>query len=162
MFFPTFLELKTQNVETMELKERLIFLADTNNLAVSRFERICGLSNGYVKNIKGRLSAEKMEGILKAFPNVSRDWLINGTGDMYNKVEQPSSVTQYGSNVNTTGDNNHIEQSALLDKALGEISELRKALVDALQVNQRQAERLLDILQTYGNMSTFGGKADNK
>ena len=145
----------------MELKDRIIFLAESKNLSISRFERMCNLSNGYVKGVKGNLSVTKLGNILRTFPDVSRDWLINGTGDMYNKVEQPS-VTQYGSNVNTTGDNNHIEQSALLDKALGEISELRKALVDALQVNQRQAERLLDILQTYGNMSTFGGNTDNK
>lgn len=115
---------------------------------------MCGLSNGYFKNTKGKISVEKLEKILNAFPDVNREWLISGTGDMYNKAEQSVSVTQYGSNVNTTGDNNHIEQSALLDKALGEIGELRKALVDALQVNQRQAERLLDILQSYGTMST--------
>lgn len=146
----------------MELKDRIIFLAESKNLSISRFERMCNLSNGYVKGVKGNLSVTKLGNILRTFPDVNRDWLINGTGDMYNKVEQPSSVTQYGSNVNTNGDNNHIEQSALLDKALGEISELRKALVAALQVNQRQAERLLDILQTYGNMSTFPNNTNNK
>jgi hypothetical protein len=147
-----------------------ILINHLKSLGVIESQQDLGRKMGY-KNpsafsqvINGKASEPKLfiQKLKEIYPPLNSEWLINGTGDMYNKVEQPSSVTQYGSNVNTTGDNNHIEQSALLDKALGEISELRKALVDALQVNQRQAERLLDILQTYGNMSTFGGSTNNK
>jgi hypothetical protein len=143
----------------MDLKGRLSDYCERKNISISRFEKMAGLSNGYFNQVKKRPSLDKLQSMGRAFPDLNTDWLMTGEGEMLNGS---NNVVQYGSNVNTTGDNNHIEQSALLDKALGEISELRKALVDALQVNQRQAERLLDILQTYGNMSTFGGKADNK
>ena len=141
------------------VKDRTLEFIRFKGISVKSFEQKCNMSNGYVASIRKGLGGEKLENILRAFPELNREWLLFGEGEM---LKGNNNVIQYGSNVNTTGDNNHIEQSALLDKALGEISELRKALVDALQVNQRQAERLLDILQTYGNMSTFGGKADNK
>lgn len=144
-----------------------ILINHLKSLGVIESQQDLGRKMGY-KNpsafsqvINGKASEPKLfiQKLKEIYPPLNSEWLINGEGEM---LKGNNNVIQYGSNVNTNGDNNHIEQSALLDKALGEISELRKALVAALQVNQRQAERLLDILQTYGNMSTFGGKADNK
>ncbi len=110
-------------------------------------------SSAFSQVINGKASEPKLfiQKLKEIYPDLNTNWLMTGEGEM---IKGSNNVVQYGSNVNTTGDNNHIEQSALLDKALGEIGELRKALVDALQVNQRQAERLLDILQSYGTMST--------
>lgn len=77
------------------MKERLLLLIE--NLKVSRaaFERACGLSNGYVNNIKGNIGAKALEGILRAYPSVNRDWLLYGEGSMLT----PSPVTVTQSNV---------------------------------------------------------------
>lgn len=51
------------------------------------FEQLCGLSNGYVNNIKGKIGAKKLDDILKKFPALNKDWLLTGEGPMI--VEAP-------------------------------------------------------------------------
>lgn len=67
----------------MGVKERIFELIDSLNMPVYKFEKKCGLSNGYVRNFKGGIGADKLEGILKAFPELNREWLMNGTGLMF-------------------------------------------------------------------------------
>lgn len=76
----------------MDIKERIIFYAKSKKLAISKFEKLCGLSNGYIKNFKGNLGAAKLEGILNAFPDLNKDWLLTGEGDML-KSPPPISET---------------------------------------------------------------------
>lgn len=64
------------------IKNRISQLIEEENISVAEFERRSGLSNGYTRNFKGNLGAEKLEGILSAFPNLSRDWLLYGEGSM--------------------------------------------------------------------------------
>ena len=72
----------------MGVKERILLFIESLNMPVSRFEKKCGLSNGYVKNFKGGLGAEKLEGILNAFPELNREWLLNGNGQMLAEREK--------------------------------------------------------------------------
>ena len=73
----------------MNIKERLIHFAQSQNIPISRLERLSGLSNGYIKNTNGNPTVPKLEGVLRAFPNLSREWLINGTGPML--LSEPAS-----------------------------------------------------------------------
>ena len=73
----------------MNIKERLIHFAQSQNIPISKLERLSGLSNGYIKNTNGNPTVPKLEGVLRAFPNLSRDWLINGTGPML--LSEPAS-----------------------------------------------------------------------
>lgn len=72
----------------MGIKERVFKFIESLNMPVSRFEKRCGLSNGYLKSVKGAFSVNKIEDILNAFPELSRDWLINGTGLMLKEKEE--------------------------------------------------------------------------
>lgn len=72
----------------MGVKERIYLFIESLNMPVSRFEKRCGLSNGYVKNFKGGLGAEKLEGILNAFPELNKEWLLNGNGQMLAEREK--------------------------------------------------------------------------
>lgn len=72
----------------MGVKERIYLFIESLNMPVSRFEKKSGLSNGYVKNFKGGLGIEKLEGILKAFPELNREWLLNGNGQMLAEREK--------------------------------------------------------------------------
>lgn len=71
----------------MGVKERIFEFIDSLNMPVSRFEKQCGLSNGYLKSVKGAFSINKIEDILKAFPELSREWLLNGNGVMLQEQE---------------------------------------------------------------------------
>ena len=61
-----------------KVKERLLTFIAYKELSVSAFEKACGLSNGYIRNFKGNLGGTKLEDILNAFPELSRDWLLFG------------------------------------------------------------------------------------
>lgn len=66
----------------MSFKERINELISWLKISRAEFERRAGLSNGYTRNLGGVPGAEKLEGILRAFPEVSRNWLLNGEGEM--------------------------------------------------------------------------------
>lgn len=74
----------------MSVKERLKEFIKSRNMTVQRFEAICGLSNGYVSSIRKGLGIEKLEIVLTKFPELSRDWLQYGEGEMLNEAPPKS------------------------------------------------------------------------
>ena len=66
----------------MTIKERTKEFIDYKNLTVSRFEEMCGLSNGYVAAMRKGYGAEKLNNVLTVFPELNRDWLLYGEGTM--------------------------------------------------------------------------------
>lgn len=64
------------------MKERIMEFVRYKGIPVSLFEQMCGLSNAYVKNISKGIGADKLEKILKAFPDLNREWLLTGEGEM--------------------------------------------------------------------------------
>jgi len=66
----------------MTIKERILIFVDYKKISVSQFEKASNLSNGYISNMRKNFSAEKLSYVLKAFPDLNRDWLIYGEGDM--------------------------------------------------------------------------------
>lgn len=66
------------------IKNRLLFFVDSLDMTRAEFERRAHLSNGYLKNFKGNIGPAKLEGLLNAFPELSRVWLLTGEGGMLN------------------------------------------------------------------------------
>lgn len=66
----------------MTTKDRLLKYIAHTGLATSRFESLCGLSNGYVRNLKSQIGEDKSSAILNAFPELSKIWLLTGEGSM--------------------------------------------------------------------------------
>lgn len=66
----------------MTTKDRLLKYIAHTGLATSRFESLCGLSNGYVRNLKSQIGEDKLSNILNAFPELSKIWLLTGEGSM--------------------------------------------------------------------------------
>ena len=64
------------------VKERLMEFIAYEGIANSRFEQMCGLSNGYIKGLKRTPGANKIAGILEAFPRLNHNWLLKGEGSM--------------------------------------------------------------------------------
>lgn len=83
------------------VKQRLIDFIYSKKLSQQKFENICGLSNGYVNNIKISIGARKLHDILQAFPELNRNWLLFGEGEMLNNsnnVTQQTINQQYAQN----------------------------------------------------------------
>ena len=54
----------------------------SKNITISDFERISGISTGYVHKIKNSIGKRVMGDIQRAFPELNVEWLITGNGNM--------------------------------------------------------------------------------
>lgn len=64
------------------MKERLIQIAEYLKLSKASFERLSGLGNGYINNVKDSISPKSLDKILRTWPELNRDWLLYGKGEM--------------------------------------------------------------------------------
>ena len=135
----------------MALKDRVYFFIESQKISKSEFERRCGLSNGYVNAMREGFGTKKLEQVLRAFPQLNREWLLFGEGEMTSDPPQ-TQTQQAGDNARQqqalgNGITQTIEESETLTKALDEISEMRKALTEAMRINQEHTSRLLAIVE---------------
>lgn len=103
------------------------------------------VANGYVSGIGETMGADKAENILQAFPDVSRNWLLFGEGDMMgssSKVQIGDGDLNYQGNT-TNNKESWIYEANLLERAMEEIGEQRKLVTKA----QEQIDRLLSIIE---------------
>lgn len=66
-------------------KDRIISFIRNREITTREFERKSNLSNGAVSKMGNNPRSSIVENILKAFPEISRSWLLTGEGDMYVK-----------------------------------------------------------------------------
>lgn len=79
----------------MGTKERLLAFISHLGLKNAEFERLCGLSNGFVQNTNDRIRRSSLNQIQSAFPQLNVDWVINGTGEMLlPEEENPSNLSE--------------------------------------------------------------------
>ena len=68
--------------DSQTVKDRLLAYIKYLGIGQSKFEKLCGLSNGYINNSKGNFGSAKIEDILKACDDLNRSWLLTGEGEM--------------------------------------------------------------------------------
>lgn len=75
----------------MNVNSRILEFVSAKGLSVAEFERLCGLSNGYVRKVKDSLGKRGLADILRRFPDLNSDWLLTGKGEMLltNPTQQP-------------------------------------------------------------------------
>lgn len=83
------------------VKQRLIRFVKSQNLTQAEFQRRCNLSAGYINNMVSSIGTSKLEQILSEFPQLNREWLLYGEGEMLKPKPQ---VVQN----NFIGDNNYV------------------------------------------------------
>lgn len=71
----------------MDVKDRIKKFIDSQNLTIKAFEEMCGLSNGYISSMRKGLGGAKLNNVLTKFPNLNRDWLLFGEGEMLKAPE---------------------------------------------------------------------------
>jgi len=130
-------------IENQTIKERLIAYIRYLGIGQGKFEANCGLANGYVNNIRKSITPEKLQQIALCNPDLNTGWLMTGEGEMLR-----SSVIQKGDNNNNQqGNGNTYNSSSTLDKALDEISEMRKLLAESIRNNKEQADNFFAIIK---------------
>lgn len=72
------------------VKDRIVEFIKFKNITSRVFEKQCNLSNGYLRQLRNSPSADKIEMIISAFPELRREWLMAGEGDMLKREEEYS------------------------------------------------------------------------
>lgn len=85
----------------MTIKERIEIFIEHQGIRRSVFEKSCGFSNGYTRNLKENPSATKIEDILNAYPELNRVWLLSGEGEMLRPAS--TNVGEISGNGNSVG-----------------------------------------------------------
>lgn len=140
----------------METKERMMQLIAALGLNKAEFERVCGLSNGYVNSIRNTIGSKGVAQILAKFPQVNKSWLVFGDGEMFvsddgerSSDAPPNPDEAIGNHVavggNASNINNGTSEKTILF-ALTEVSEMRKLLAEVININKEQSQRLVMIV----------------
>ena len=78
----------------MKTKERLILFIEHLNLNAKTFEESCGISNGYVNNIRESIGSKILEKISNKYANLNTIWLLHGEGKMLKNKDLDSNVAE--------------------------------------------------------------------
>ena len=113
------------------VKERTIEFVKNQKITMKEFETRCGLSTGYVTSMRKGYGADKLSNVLKAFPQLNRDWLLYGEGSM---LTDPATAPAASSST---------DLSSALNKAMDEIAAQRRLT----EKSQQQIDRLLSLLE---------------
>lgn len=124
----------------MNIKDRILEFIQRENLSKSSFERQCGFSNGYINSIKGGMGVDKLERILREYPVLSREWLLNGTGEMYVSDREISKVIEEDT---LDGTKSFQLLSSITKSLINEISAQRRVTEKA----QEQIDRIITLLE---------------
>lgn len=76
----------------MAVKKRIYAFIESKGIPVKRFEELCGLSNGYISSMRKGFGKDKLNNVLSVFPELNRDWLIYGEGEMLKSTGNTVSV----------------------------------------------------------------------
>lgn len=122
--------------DNQTIKDRVILFLKAQNLPKARFEKACGLSNGYVNSMKDGFGVQKLEQVLNTYPQLSRTWLLTGEGEMLT----PHAVTATDHSAASVNGNATAGDSENVARLIVELSAQREAYT-------RQIDRLIGLLE---------------
>ena len=142
----------------MGLDERIELICTYCNLSRTALAKMIGVKPQKLHDIaRGqtvRIPSDVLEGLSREFPDIRREWLLTGDGDMISGAENVSStVTCSGKAVNTVNGNG-IKVSA---NVTGDIFDLANNFSEALRTSQEQLsraqdqiDRLISVIEKFG------------
>lgn len=125
------------------IKTRMLAFIEYKKLSIAAFERENGLSNGYIKNIRKGIRTDILENILRKNPELNRDWLLNGVGEMLNgNISQEINGNNTISGHVIAGHGAKIESIELSKRLEDEISALKDSFNESLKASLTHLEKL--------------------
>lgn len=129
----------------MTIKERTINFIKFKGLTVRKFELMCGLSSGYINAMRHGFGVEKLNNVLLQFPDLSREWLLYGEGEML-KTQKKSENTPNVVQNNQNGDNIQGQQ-VTITKEENDYITIIKMQAEQIAKSQEQIDRLISIIE---------------
>lgn len=74
------------------VKERLLRFLRAEGISNSEFARRMGLSVAYIGAMRKSMPEERVARMVKEFPNLNRDWLLYGEGEMLKEPEEKAAA----------------------------------------------------------------------
>ena len=129
------------------IKERIIEFIRHKGIKMKVFEEKCGLSSGYVTSMRKGFGSEKLSNVLSAFPELNREWLLYGEGEM---LKDSQSKSDSAAIVNhQVGNGNHFASNPTVDHFLDELAAQRELYTKQLTKSQEQMDRLITIIEQF-------------
>lgn len=129
----------------MTIKKRIEMFIEHQGIKRSVFERTCGFSNGYTRNLKENPSASKIEDILMAYPELNRVWLLSGEGEMLKSEIVNIGEVSGGANTIGMSVNQSISKNSGQNAGRDLINHRDKSLLEELAAQRHLAERQLEV-----------------
>lgn len=129
---------------------------DFKRLTISSFERIVGFSNGsfasQYKNNKS-IGSDKIENILKVYPEINPVWLLTGEGSMIKEETTPDNVVNEPSveYIQEKKTDNWLQEK--IDNLMDDNSRNSRSIekmVDTADRNSRMLEKMIGMLEEKG------------
>lgn len=80
------------------VQSRLITFINYLSLNKSNFEQSIGKSNGFVDKVNDNIRPSSVKSILDVYPELNRDWLLHGEGEMIKKESPDINKVEMGVN----------------------------------------------------------------
>lgn len=119
------------------MKERIYMIISHYKISARALERMCGLSGGYVKNMRNELGGRKLEDVLNAFPETIREWLTLGTGETLRTPQNAVNILNGNNNTN----NGHMSVPETNVEQFKNENEARKTPAEMFEEFIRERER---------------------
>lgn len=152
-------------MDNQTVKDRVYKFCEHKNMPIKQFEALCGMSNGYISSMRKGFGTDKLSNVLTAFPELNRDWLLYGEGEMLKGQGGSVSISNVnGDNIgcghDNTINNNDLTIRALIDQIKvkdGQISKsqdqisMQQAQItksqEQISKSQEQIDRLIALLE---------------
>lgn len=131
----------TEKINKILLHLEINAKAFSEQLGYPRPQIIYDIQKGKTK----RISEELANKITSVFPDISKSWLLADEGEMI-KIENAQN-TIGDNNTQVAGNSNNVNNSTTIERAIDEISEMRKLIQEQVRNNQEQFDRFMSVIE---------------
>lgn len=110
------------------VKERLIKFINYKGITVNKFEKLCGLSTGYVANMRVSIQPTKVQNIAQIYPELNTGWLLTGEGEMLRTITPDFCLTQPQEQTAPNWEDIIREKDRIISEQAQHISTLKQSL----------------------------------
>lgn len=125
------------------LKTRLLDYLKFKGYGQNFFEKKAGLSIGFISKIGDRVGLDNLLKILDAAPELNRDWLFFGEGEMLNTSQNVGDIN----NSNVSGVNVHGNDIQINPNAYDTLLQIVQTFQHSTTKSQEQIDRLITLLE---------------
>ena len=123
------------------VKERLKAFIEYKKISIRSFENRCGLSYGYVNNMRVSIQPAKLKSISLQFPDLNKSWLLTGEGEMLVPTEVKTVATE------SIGNYGNVFKSSVIVSIPAKVWDVIEKQADSLKSKDKQIDDLISLLK---------------